>query len=306
MRRGEGLVQIIMHHVEAEIAGTRDAGERVHVGAVAVDEPAASVHQPDDLFDVLLEQAERVRIGHHDAGDGVVAGATHGFQIDVAAGVGGQLDGREARHGGRGRIGAMGGVGNENARPLWIAAITMIGTHHQQSGEFAMRTGGWLQRHARKAADLCEPLLKFEHEREIALNRVRVLQRMRLGESGEPRDLLVDLWIELHGAGAERIEAGIHAEIALRQREIVPHDVDLRQLGQFAIAAQLGRGQLRAGHVGCGQIDTMPAGHAQLIDGWNLVAGHDATSPSADTSRSMPARVLTSVTATSIWFFRCG
>ena len=118
MRGGEGLVQIVVHHVEAEIAGSRDAGQRVHVGAVAIDETAALVHQPHDLADVLLEQPKRIRIGHHDAGNGVVAGDAHRLEIDIAAGVGGQFDRGKARHGGRGRIGAVGGVGDEDARAL--------------------------------------------------------------------------------------------------------------------------------------------------------------------------------------------
>ena len=61
VRGREGLVQIVVHHVEAEIARPRDAGERIQVGAVAVDEAAAVVHEPHHLSDVLLEQAERVR-----------------------------------------------------------------------------------------------------------------------------------------------------------------------------------------------------------------------------------------------------
>ncbi len=53
MRGGEGLVQIVMHHIKAEIAGPRDTARAFHIGAVAVDEAAALVHQPHDLADVL-------------------------------------------------------------------------------------------------------------------------------------------------------------------------------------------------------------------------------------------------------------
>ena len=40
MRRGESFVQVQVHHVDAEIAGARDAGQRVHVGAVHVEQRA--------------------------------------------------------------------------------------------------------------------------------------------------------------------------------------------------------------------------------------------------------------------------
>ena len=226
MGRGEGLVQIVVHHVEAEIARPRDAGKRVHIGAVAVDEPAAVMHQAHDLLDVLLEQAERVGIGHHDAGDGVVAGHSHRLEIDIAARIRGQLDRGKSGHGGGGRIGAVRRIGDEDARAPEVAARTMIGAHHQQPGELAMRAGRGLQRNRRKAADLGEPLLQLVHQREVALHRLRFLQRMGFREGRQPRDLLVDLRIVFHGAGAERIESAIDTEIALRERKIMPHHVE--------------------------------------------------------------------------------
>ena len=49
VRRGEGLVQVQVHHVDAEIAGPRDADQRVHVGAVHVDQRALRVQDLGDL-----------------------------------------------------------------------------------------------------------------------------------------------------------------------------------------------------------------------------------------------------------------
>ena len=43
VRRGERLVQVELHHVDADVAGTRAPEHGVHVGAVAVDEPALGV-----------------------------------------------------------------------------------------------------------------------------------------------------------------------------------------------------------------------------------------------------------------------
>ena len=263
--------------------------------------PPQSCTRLHDLLDVLLEQAERVGVGDHDAGDGVVAGRAHRFEIDVAARIGGQLDRGEPGHGGGGRVGAVRGVGNEDARPLGVAARVVIGAHHQQAGEFAVRAGRGLQRHAGKTADLGEPLLQLEHQRQVALHRVRVLQRMRLGEAGQPRDLLVDLRVVLHGAGAERIESGIDAEIALRQRKVVPHHVELRQFRQAGIGAPFVRRQRGLRHVAGRQIGAVPAGHAQLVDGGNGVCvSHRTASASPRTSRSMLVRALTSVTAISM------
>ena len=72
MRTGKCLVRIEMHHVGAEIAGTRDAQDGVHVGAVQIDQPAAAVNPSGDLTDLPVEQSERVGIGHHQHRDVVV------------------------------------------------------------------------------------------------------------------------------------------------------------------------------------------------------------------------------------------
>ena len=173
-----------MHHVETEIAWSRNAGECVHVGAVAINETAARMHQPHHLSDVLLEQPERVGVGDHDAGNGVVAGDAYRLKVYIAACVGWQFHRSETRHGGRSWVGTMGGVGDENARALYIAALAVIGAHNQKAGEFALRTGRRLQRYAGKATNLGQPLLQLEHKCEVALHGLGVLQRMRLRKSG--------------------------------------------------------------------------------------------------------------------------
>ena len=40
VRAGEGLVDVVMHHVDAEVAGPGDAEDGVHVGAVEIDQAA--------------------------------------------------------------------------------------------------------------------------------------------------------------------------------------------------------------------------------------------------------------------------
>ena len=57
VRGGEGLVQVEVHHVEAQVARADDAQQGVQVRAVAVHQAAAAVHQLDHLLDMLIEQA---------------------------------------------------------------------------------------------------------------------------------------------------------------------------------------------------------------------------------------------------------
>ena len=67
MRRREGLVQIHVDHVESHVAGADLAQDRVQVRSVVVQQAAGLVHDARHLDDLVLEHAERGRIGEHDA-----------------------------------------------------------------------------------------------------------------------------------------------------------------------------------------------------------------------------------------------
>src|ERR1700732_4391211 len=110
MRGGEGLVQIDVHHVHAEIAWTRDAYQCVHVRAIHVEHSAFGVQDFGGLGDVLLEDADGVGIGHHQGGHVLVDSAGEYFQIDFALLVGADIFDRVSGNGGGGGIGAVGGI----------------------------------------------------------------------------------------------------------------------------------------------------------------------------------------------------
>ena len=61
-----------MHDVDAGVAGAHLAEQRVEVGAVHVDEAAGFVDDVGDLAELLLEEAERRRVGDHDRRDVVL------------------------------------------------------------------------------------------------------------------------------------------------------------------------------------------------------------------------------------------
>ncbi len=82
---GEGLVQVEMHDVKAHVAGADDPEDRIEVGTVVIEQSAGGVHRRGDLDDVLLEQAEGVRVGEHDPRDiGTECGAQR-REVDEAA-----------------------------------------------------------------------------------------------------------------------------------------------------------------------------------------------------------------------------
>ena len=112
--RGEGLVQVQVHHVHAEVAGADFADQRVHVGAVHVEQRALGVENVGDLVDLALEDAERGGVGEHQRGGFFVDLAREGFEIDAALGVRLEVLDLIAADGRGGGVGAVGGVGNEN------------------------------------------------------------------------------------------------------------------------------------------------------------------------------------------------
>ena len=65
MRYGEGLMQVEMHDVEAQVARLHNAEDGVEVGTVTVDQPASIVHPLYHFLKVFIEEAEGIRVGQH-------------------------------------------------------------------------------------------------------------------------------------------------------------------------------------------------------------------------------------------------
>ena len=63
----KGLVEVHVDDVEPHVPWPGDAEDRIEVGAVVVREGRRVVDRLSQFGDVLLEQAEGVRVGQHDA-----------------------------------------------------------------------------------------------------------------------------------------------------------------------------------------------------------------------------------------------
>ena len=61
-------MRVVVHQVDAHVARPDDAEDRVHVGAVEVEQGPAVVEQLGDLADLRVEQADGVRVGDHEHG----------------------------------------------------------------------------------------------------------------------------------------------------------------------------------------------------------------------------------------------
>ena len=113
--RGERLVQVEVHHVHAEIAGTRDTHQRVHVGAIHIQQRAFRVQDFRRLDDARFEDTQRVGIGDHQPGH-VFSPPIFRAPRDRAAraSFGADIFHRIAGDGRRSGIGAMRRIGNQD------------------------------------------------------------------------------------------------------------------------------------------------------------------------------------------------
>ena len=65
VRRREGLMKVVVHDIDPEIAWTGYAKDRIEIRAVVVNETAGAVNDLDHFLNVLVPQPERVRIRDH-------------------------------------------------------------------------------------------------------------------------------------------------------------------------------------------------------------------------------------------------
>ena len=232
VRRGERLVQVQVDAVKAHVAGAHDAHDGVQIRAVIVAQAARLVDKTRDLQNVFVKNADCVRVRQHQA-RGVVA--EHGLErleIDAAVRRGRDIHDLIAAHGSCSRVRAMRGIRNDDLRALLVAAGIVILLDEQHAREFAVRTGSGLERHAVHARDLTQILLRKLQHTTAALHRVGGGQRMDARKARQRGHFLVDPGIILHGAGAERIEAAVHAVDVVVQLRIVAAEVLLAQLRQ--------------------------------------------------------------------------
>ena len=137
---GEGLVQVEVADVGADVARIGQAHLCVHIGAVHVDLSARVVYGVHDFADAAFEHPVRRGIGHHQAAQlrTVLLGLDFEvLHVDVAVGVARHGDDLHARHGGRRWVGAVGRCRDQHNVAVALSAALVVGADHHQPGVFA-------------------------------------------------------------------------------------------------------------------------------------------------------------------------
>ncbi|VUC29849.1 unnamed protein product [Clonostachys rosea] len=204
----EGLVEVEVADVGADVTGAAEADLGVHVGAIHVDLAAVLVDDAADLLDLWLEDAKRAGVGDHDGGD--VLGVLLALGLEVGdvevARLGVALDGDDlhADHGGAGRVGAVCGDGDEADVAVALAAALVVGLDGAQAGELALRARVGLQADLVEAGDGGQVLLQGDEHGLVAGGLLDRSEGVDVGEARVGDGEHFGGGVELHGAGAER------------------------------------------------------------------------------------------------------
>ena len=130
-----------------------------------------------DFHDVLLEEAERVRHRKHQARDVLIEQRSQRVHVHGAACAGRHFDCGVTAHGGRGRIRAVGRIGNDHLAAR-ISLLDVVCPDHEHAAEFAVGARGRLQRTVGVTGNLHKRLGEIVHEGECTLNRALRLMWM--------------------------------------------------------------------------------------------------------------------------------
>jgi hypothetical protein len=215
VRDGEGLVQVEVAHVGADVAGAREAHLCVHVGAVHVHLAAVGVDRAQMSLMDLLKHAVRGRVGDHEAAQrlslvllGLGAEVGH---IDVARSSHLTTTTSMPGHHRAGGIGAVGRGGDQRrcCGDRFALRLRWYWSDDQQSGVFALRARVGLERDGIEAGDLAQRIFSVALKTSDSLWSDRAA---RTDGCWRTRARLIGVQlaggVQLHGAGAR----GYHAE----------------------------------------------------------------------------------------------
>ena len=214
--RGEGLVQVQVHDVEAHITGTDHSEQGVHVGSVVVEKAAASVHEGCNFSDVPFEKAQCVGVGQHYSCDVVAEERLERIQVHEAVRSGFHFHDLKTADRRAGRVGAMRAVRDDHLRAGQVAAGHVVFAHQHEPGKLTVGTGAGQEGEMLHPGDRCEGLVHPVENSLCSFHGAGRLERVQSRKAWEIADFLVYLGIVFHRAAAERIKSGIDAEVHLR------------------------------------------------------------------------------------------
>ncbi|MNC04457.1 hypothetical protein D3C75_518960 [compost metagenome] len=227
----EGLVQVQVRHVAAELARGAQADHGVHVGAVDVHLAAVVMNDAADFADAFFEHAVGRRVGDHQRGEvfAVLDGlGAQVFDVDVAAGIARGHDHAHTGHLCGGRVGAVGRRRDQADVATVFATALVVGTDRQQTCVFTLGAGVRLQGHRVITGGGAEHRFQLVGQLLVAdalLGRGEWVQGTELGPGH--RDHFAG-GVEFHGARTQRDHGAVQRQVLVRQFAQVAHQLGFR------------------------------------------------------------------------------
>ena len=261
----EGLVQVQVRHVAAELSRLGQPEQRVEVRAVDVDLAPVPVDQRAHVADAFLVHAVRRGVRDHDGGQALTvffALAAEVVEIDSAVTERGDHHDPHARHDRRRCVRAVRAGRDEADVAALVAPLPVIGGDGQESGQLPLAPCVGLDRHLGVAGDPGQPLLQLVDERQVARCGLERGEGVDVGEPGQADRLHLGRRVQLHGARTERDHATVECEVLVGEAaQVAQHrglGVVFREhgVGEDRAPAQecLGQGRLGGapGHLDAG------------------------------------------------------
>src|SRR6266849_7705402 len=192
-------------------------------------------------LDFRLEDSHRIRIRNHKGGDIAVYEPADLIGLQVATLMRVRDHHLEARERAARGIGPVRSVGDYHL-VAEAAVVLQPRTRDEQSRKLALRARRRMEGYSVHPGNLGERRLHPGHQFERTLCEMRRSTRMERRETGHRRHLVVEHWVVLHGARAERVELQRLPEVELRQSEKMTQRLRLAQFGKTLdiVAANLG------------------------------------------------------------------
>mmetsp|Transcript_25440 Transcript_25440/g.63819 ORF Transcript_25440/g.63819 Transcript_25440/m.63819 type:complete len:610 (+) Transcript_25440:1381-3210(+) len=244
VRNAEGLVQVQMAHVGADVARAGERNLRVHVGAVQVHLATVLVNDLAHLFDARLEDAMSTRVGDHEGGQVVAVLLGLGAQIvhvNVAARIAAHRHHAQASHYAGGRVGAVRRHRDQAHVAVTLALGGQVLADGQHAGVLALRASVRLQCASVHTGEHGQIVFQPRHHGFVAEGLVARHERVNVGELTPAERSHLRGSVQLHGARAQRDHGGLQTEVARREQVNVAHQLGLAVIGAEGRMLQIGR-----------------------------------------------------------------
>ncbi len=220
MRNAEGLVQIEVADVGADITRTGKPDHGVHVGTVQIDLSAMLVHDVADFANRFFKHAVGGRIGDHAAREVfriLLCFCTEIVYIDITVFLRPDRNDLHADHLCGGRVGAMCRRWDKADIAMRITTSQMVIADRQQARILALRAGIWLHGEGVVSGHSAELGGEIVDHFLVAQSLIGWDERMDVGEFRPGDRQHFRGCVQLHGAGTERDHRPVERQIAVRK-----------------------------------------------------------------------------------------